>query len=359
MTHQDLVVRLRPPYPIRYRASFRAVWDGLAADHPGRDIFAVVDRGVLDRHPEVERWVRRRPHVAVRGGEPAKSVRQWERLHRAAAGAGLGRDGLVVAIGGGSVGDLAGFFAATWMRGVDWCPVATTVLSLADSATGGKTAVNLGGAKNLVGAFHQPVAVYGVTGALSTLPVRQLRSGMAEIVKSGWIADPALVRDLESAPPRLTDWTDTDWLPRVQAAARVKARIVAADPREGGRRALLNFGHTLGHALESTLRPRPTHGEAVALGMVAAAHLSTWRDLVDPAQVQRLEDLLGRFGLPIRRAGIDLPGTLDAVSSDKKSRGRRPRMVLTEGRGVASFGHQIERRELRRALQVLGSVPPR
>jgi len=359
VTRDDPTVRLRPPYPIRYRAGFAQVWRELENDLGSRDMLAVVDTRVVERHPAVARWVRGRPHVRVAGGERAKTVRQWERLHRAAAEGGLGRDGLVVAIGGGRVGDLAGFFAATWRRGVDWCPVATTVLSLADSATGGKTAINLGGIKNPVGAFHQPMAVYGVTDALATLPLRQRRSGLAEILKSAWIAAPRLFAALEAAPARVGAWTAGEWLPWVREAARVKARIVARDPRESGERALLNFGHTLGHALEATLRPRPTHGEAVALGMVAAVHLSVWRNLTDPATAARLERALARFALPIRRGDIPVAATLDAVVLDKKSRGGRPRMVLTEGLGVASFGHQIERRELRRALQVLGSAPPR
>lgn len=352
----DIVVRLKPSYTIRLRREFRDAWTELRGEHGGRRWFVVADQRVVERHPNSLRGLSaraRRDMFLIGGGESCKSLRAFEALHRAAQERALDRDTLVVALGGGSVGDLAGFFAATHLRGLDWCPIATTSLAMADSAVGGKTAVNLRGMKNVVGSFHQPLAVFGALEALRSLPARHRRAGLAEVAKSAMVADAALFRRLERLGAALRDPAAPGWAEALAGACRVKARIVAKDEREAGERALLNFGHSFGHALEATCRPRLLHGEAVALGMIAATSLSVRQGRAQAETLQRLLDLLRSWRLVPER---EIPGfeTLwRAMTYDKKSRAGRPRVVLTEGVGSASFGHAVDRASVRRAFDAI------
>lgn len=286
--------------------------------------------------------------VEVGPGEGAKSLQTAQAAYEQAATMGLDRSGLVVGVGGGAALDLAGFVAATYMRGVDWVSVPTTLLAQVDAGLGGKTAVNLGAAKNLVGAFHHPVAVACDPEVLSTLPPREFASGMAEVIKHGLVGDPAVLDLVEQGTTRGA-WQG-EWLRElVSRAAVVKAVVVTEDPEELGLRSVLNFGHTVGHALESEGGfGRLLHGEAVAIGMVTALELSRALGLLqDPdAVMDRARRLLARAGLPTS-AAPDPPSATRLwrrMRVDKKRRDGRPRFVLLRSPGravVASDGIDV------------------
>jgi 3-dehydroquinate synthase len=274
--------------------------------------------------------------VEVPDGETAKSIDTLAMLYHRFAAAGLRRDDLVVALGGGVVGDLAGFAAATWHRGVAVLQLPTTLLAQVDSSLGGKTGINLPEGKNLVGAFHQPVAVVADTSALATLPVRELRAGLGEVAKYGFIADPVVLDLLERHPDEVIDG-DPDLLTEiVRRGVAVKARVVAADERESGERALLNYGHTFGHAIEAITRyEQYLHGEAVALGMVAAAHLGERLGITEAGTERRTRAILERLGLPTGGIGLDPARVWEHVGRDKKAK-QHVRFVVcvTPGRAV-------------------------
>lgn len=355
----DLLVRAERPYPVRLRPSFEEIWGALREDQSDRPWMLVVDQRLLDRQPRALQGLRaaeRKRMVALRGGEQVKSLRNLERLLKAALEFGLERQSLVIAVGGGTIGDLAGFFASTWMRGVDWCPVATTSLALADSSIGGKTAVDLLGVKNLVGSFHHPVGVYGALEALRTLSPRHLRAGLAEVVKAGVIRDARLFELLESRGHELWDPAAPLWLDVLGAANRVKASVVEADPREAGERAVLNFGHTLGHALETVHRPVLLHGEAVALGMIAACWIAEEILLAPVGTTERIRNLVADLRLPRSVREVDRGKLWQVMSYDKKATSGQARLVLTTGIGSATVGHAVDRKILQAALGAL--APP-
>lgn len=355
----DRIVRLDPPYPVRLRQSFAEVWEALREDQGDRPWFLVADRRLLERNPRVLRGLgaaQRRRVVALAGGEAVKSVRNLQRLYHAALEFGVERQSLVIALGGGTIGDLAGFFASTWMRGIDWCPVATTSLALADSSIGGKTAIDLGRVKNPVGSFHQPVGVYGAIEALRTLPARHLRAGLAEVVKAGVIRDRRLFERLEREGRELLDPDAEAWLEVLEAACAVKARVVAKDPRESGDRAVLNFGHTLGHALETAHRPRLLHGEAVSLGMIAACWISEEISMAPRGTTDRLRELARQLRLPRSVREVDRSRLWQVMRYDKKASLGQARLVLTTGIGSATVGHAVDRKILQASLGAL--APP-
>jgi 3-dehydroquinate synthase len=354
----DPIVALDPPYPVRLRPDFPGAWRALRADHPDRRLFVVADRKVLRQQPHALAGLEpaeREAVVEIEGGERIKNLRHLEALVERALHHRVDRRSLVVAVGGGTVGDLVGFFAATYMRGVDWCPLATTVVSLADAAVGGKTGVNCQGLKNLVGAFHQPAGVYGALEALRTLPRRHRIAGLAEVVKCGVIADAALFQKLEEGAESLADPEAPLWGEILAASVAVKAAVVAEDPTERGQREILNYGHTLGHALEATVRPALHHGEAVALGMVAALRIARARSTGSDALLPRVENLLLRLGLPTSHRGIDVTSALEAVGYDKKVWDAQVRMVLTDAVGSATVGHAVDRSEMSRALHQMSA----
>jgi len=310
-----------------------------------RPALAVVDRAVARRHPALldaalrDGGGRPLPRLLRAGGEGVKTPETLARVWRRLAAAALPRDGLVVGVGGGTVLDLAGFAAATWQRGVEFVPAPTTLLAAADASVGGKTAVNLDGLKNPVGAFHAAPLVLVDPLLLTSLPRREWRCGLAEVVKIGVIGAPGLFPALEAAAPRLrallasgpasrppagvAELPWSDWLLRAVAA---KARIVAADYREGGRRKALNLGHTLAHALEPLLGL--PHGEAVALGTCAAARIAAARGLCPPRTVARIEALLAACGLPTRVTPPPLRRAAPYVARDKKKAGDTVGWVL-------------------------------
>lgn len=312
----------------------------------------------------IDRSLRRRGVLAVRpivvpSGERSKSLQRFAQLQRALLQRGAGRDTCLVVIGGGMVGDLGGFVAATFHRGIDWVAVPTTLLSMVDASVGGKTAVDVAGIKNAVGAFHQPRAVWIATEFLRTLPPRQRRSGLAEVVKYAMIRDRRLFERLES---RAHSWRrphaqhDADLVAR---CVRIKAQVVAADEREAGVRAQLNFGHTIGHALEGDGRRGLLHGEAVGLGMIVACSLAERLGVAREPQHRRLVALLDALGLPVRPAPLPSTASLRrAWRRDKKAVGGVPRFVLTPRIGAASVGHRIPEEDVLSALRAISEPRP-
>jgi 3-dehydroquinate synthase len=299
--------------------------------------------------------------LVLPAGERTKTLAAANVLYARLAEAGLGRGRPIVALGGGVIGDLAGFVAATWLRGVPLVHVPTTVLAQLDSSIGSKVGVDLPQGKNLVGAFHQPRLVYADPRTLETLPMRQVRAGLAEAVKVGFALDRALVAHLERHAEVLAVGG-----PKARAALsvaiersmRAKVRVVAADERDGGVRQLLNYGHTFGHALELVGGyKRWLHGEAVALGMVAAAHAAVQSGMLRSAVRDRQEALLVALGLPVRLRRVSARNVFDAMRLDKKGTGSEPRFVLTTGVGVARFGQPLTRAQVLAALQDTGADP--
>ena len=290
--------------------------------------------------------------IRVPAGERAKTPRVLDALWRAFARAGLGRDDGVIALGGGSVGDLAGFAAATFARGLSWIVAPTTLLAMVDASIGGKTAVDLPEGKNLAGSFHDPAAVLTDPSLLTTLPDRQLRSGLAEVVKSAIIADADLFASLERMAPALAARDEAGLYAAIVATARVKASIVERDPREEGDRAALNLGHTLGHAIEAAGEfRRYTHGEAIALGMVFACALAEETALARAGLRARVETLLDALGLPVRTRVPDRAWAL--LQRDKKRRMGRLRWVLPRRLGSVSLVESVPDAALRNAAAAL------
>ncbi len=292
--------------------------------------------------------------VRAPSGEGAKTVRSVSALWGALAEAGVGRDGGVIALGGGALGDAAGFAAATYLRGVPVVQIPTTLLAMVDASIGGKTAIDIAAGKNLVGAFHQPAAVLVDIEALATLPRRQRSSGLAEIVKTAFLVDRASVAHVGRAIPGLLRGDVGPTLTAIALAAEVKASVVTADPTEQGLRALLNFGHTLGHAYESANGYRVTHGEAVAIGLVYACALAERLDLA-PATIRTdVERLLLMAGLRIR---APIPRAAWALlARDKKVRAGRVRWILPRRIGRFSEVTDVGERALRAAARVVEAV---
>jgi 3-dehydroquinate synthase len=289
-------------------------------------------------------------------GERAKQARHLARIWDACAEAGLGRGDAIVALGGGAVGDLAGFAAATWLRGVAWVCVPTTVLAQVDSSVGGKTAIDLPGGKNLAGAFHQPRLVVIDPQTLASLPVRERRAGLAEVVKMGMAVDPALFRWLESHSTALAAGEPRTLAAAIEQAVRAKARVVQLDEREAGPRTALNFGHTAGHAIETALGYRHVrHGEAVAIGMRIAARLSVREAGLPEAARDRLEALLDALGLPRRMPPLRLAALEAAMRMDKKRGADGVRWVLTTRMGHASLPRLTSGRLVRSLLIEAGA----
>ncbi len=244
---------------------------------------------------------------------------------------GLDRTGTVIGFGGGAVTDLAGFVAANWLRGVRVVQVPTTLLAMVDAAVGGKTGINTDAGKNLVGAFHEPAAVVVDLVALATLPRAELVAGMAEVVKTGFIADPVILELIEADPMAALDSSGPVLAELVGRAIRVKADVVAADLKESHLREVLNYGHTLGHALERREGYRWRHGAAVSVGMVFAAELSRLAGRLDDATAQRHRAVLSSIGLPTGYDADALPELLEGMRNDKKARSGALRFVVLDG----------------------------
>jgi 3-dehydroquinate synthase len=289
--------------------------------------------------------------IRVPRGERAKSVSALERLWRAFSRAGLGRDGAVIALGGGTVGDLAGFAAATYLRGIRYAQIPTTLLAMVDSSIGAKTGIDLAAGKNLAGAFWAPDAVLADPAVLGSLPRRQRASGLAEVVKSAFLADRQAVAQVERSVVRVLGGDLGPTVGAIALAASLKAGIVGRDEREAGVRELLNFGHTLGHSYEAASRYTVTHGEAVSIGMVFATALAEDLDLVPGAFRERLERILQAAGLPVR-ARIPV-GAARFLAQDKKVRAGKVRWILPRAIGRFSEVTDVGRSSLAAAARVV------
>jgi 3-dehydroquinate synthase len=297
---------------------------------------ARLERGLAGKHVA---------SVILPDGEQHKTLATVERVLDALVERRLNRDACVVALGGGVVGDMAGFAAACYQRGVDYVQVPTTLLAQVDSSVGGKTGVNHPGGKNLIGAFHQPRAVVSDIGTLGTLPPRELRAGLAEVIKAGLVADAAFLAWIEGNLEALLGLDASALTYAIRRSCEIKAGIVAEDEHEHGRRALLNLGHTFGHAIETAAGYGAwLHGEAVGAGMLMAADLSARLGWLGPADVERVRSLLQRAGLPVAAPRIGAARGLELMGMDKKVLAGRIRLVLLRrlGEGVVAGDYPAE-----------------
>lgn len=329
-----LTVQLGPrSYPIHFGSdlapAIRAQVERVAAT--GHRAAVLTDENLQARQgPALTHMFPGIPLLAVAPGEETKSLAGLGRVLDFLAEQKLDRGGMLFAVGGGVIGDLGGFAAATWLRGIDFCQVPTTLLAMVDSSVGGKTGINLAAGKNLVGAFHQPRAVFIATNLLRSLPPREFSAGAAEVIKYGLLADAALFAELERQPLTIDD----PGLPAViRRCCAMKAEIVQADERETaaeGGRALLNLGHTFGHAIENAAGyGEYLHGEAVAIGLCAAARLSQKLGYIAAGDVTRVEAVVRAHGLPTRlRARLPLADLRAAMARDKKVRAGGLRFVV-------------------------------
>jgi len=292
-------------------------------------------------------------------GEQHKRLSQVERLLEELTAAGADRSSLLIAFGGGIVGDVGGFLAAIYMRGIDYIQVPTTLLAQVDSSVGGKTGVNLAAGKNLAGCFHHPVAVFADTDLLATLPERELRAGLYESVKGGIIRDAKLFRLMERRSEAILAGEPKMLQQVVARSVALKAEVVGLDEREGGLRMILNLGHTVGHAIESVTRYKVLlHGEAIGWGMLVALHIARARGTVSEAEAARIEQALALYG-PLPGFRASRRALVAATGSDKKNRGGVRRFVLPRGIGDAVVIEDLEPSELDAAVDwMLAQRPP-
>jgi 3-dehydroquinate synthase len=281
--------------------------------------------------------------VSLPPGEQTKCGDQVFGLYSECIKSGLDRKSFIVALGGGVIGDLAGYVAATYLRGIPFVQVPTSLLAMVDSSVGGKTGINLPEGKNLVGAFYQPELVLADLHTLQTLPVREYRAGLAEIVKYGIIYDAPFFELLEEQIHELPKVDNVELLAKVVGrCCEIKADVVAQDEREGGLRAILNFGHTAGHALEKVAGyGEYVHGEAVAIGSIYAARASVERTGLSQTECARIEEIFQNLELPVNAPGYEWPELRAALSVDKKTEGGMPRFVLASEIGKVSIGNEI------------------
>ncbi|MET9728772.1 3-dehydroquinate synthase [Streptomyces zaomyceticus] len=271
--------------------------------------------------------------IQVPNAEEAKTVEVAAYCWKALGQTGFTRSDVVVGVGGGATTDLAGFVAATWLRGVRWIAVPTTVLAMVDAAVGGKTGINTAEGKNLVGAFHPPAGVLCDLAALDSLPVHDYVSGLAEIIKAGFIVDPVILDLIEEDPQAARTPAGPHTAELLVRSIKVKAEVVSGDLKEAGRREILNYGHTLAHAIEKNERYKWRHGAAVSVGMVFAAELGRLAGRLDDATADRHRAILESVGLPLTYRGDQWPKLLETMRVDKKSRGDLLRFIVLDGIG--------------------------
>lgn len=326
-------VAVDPPYPVVIGTGLLDELEDLLAD---RHKVAVVHQpGLAETAEEIRKRLAGKGvdahRIEIPDAEAGKDLPVvgfiWEVLGRI----GIGRKDALVSLGGGAATDVAGFAAATWLRGVSIVHLPTTLLGMVDAAVGGKTGINTDAGKNLVGAFHQPLAVLVDLATLQTLPRDEMICGMAEVVKAGFIADPVILDLIEADPQAALDPAG-DVLPElIRRAITVKAEVVAADEKESELREILNYGHTLGHAIERRERYRWRHGAAVSVGLVFAAELARLAGRLDDATAQRHRTILSSLGFPVSYDPDALPQLLEIMAGDKKTRAGVLRFVVLDG----------------------------
>ncbi len=351
----DFIVNTDLQYPICIGDDVRSALAAFIGSRAQR--FVVV----TDAHPAPQKLAReigrRSGALAVLSfslGERRKRLATVEEVHAALLAAGASRDTLIVGVGGGIASDLFGFCAATYMRGVAYAHVATTLVAMVDASIGGKTGVDLRTGKNLVGTFTDPVAVFAHVDALQTLPYRQVREGLAEVVKAAIIEGNDLFESIETlAPHALWRWP---WLELVSHAIKVKTAIVSDDREEAGLRELLNLGHTFGHALETASGYRISHGAGVALGLRAAGLLALRTGRFSQEEHLRILATLALLGMPLRTS-IDAGAALSAMQSDKKKRAGTLRFVLPRAIGDVEYGVTVPEAKVRTVLARLQRLP--
>ena len=348
-------------YPVYVEPGVLGRLEGLVADHldtartvlvADGNVFALLQSGRLARNP----WTG--PALTFPAGEASKTREQWARLTDALLADGFGRDSGIIALGGGVAGDLAGFVAATYMRGLPYLQVPTSLLAMLDASVGGKTGVDTPEGKNLIGAFHPPAAVVADPRVLATLPERDYRGGMAEAVKHGLIADADYFGWIEAEAGALLRRDEASLTRLVRRSVEIKAEVVGGDEREAGRRAILNAGHTVAHALERVTDYGLPHGEAVALGLVAESALAEAIGAAGSGLAQRVAALLERLGLPVRLAQpLDPDRLIAAMASDKKNRSARLRFALPSRLGAmgadGTWTQEAPEPALRQALELI------
>jgi 3-dehydroquinate synthase len=316
-------------------------------------IVGIADSNVAALHGEMLSHVLGSPLLQIPAGEAHKTLETVRDLYRACLARGLEREGTLVAIGGGVAGDVAGFVAATFMRGVRWVNLPTTVLAMADASLGGKVGVDLPEGKNLVGAFHPPVLIAADFDLLATLPESEVRCGLAEVIKAAIIGDPDLFDSLLVSPPGDGE-VGLGLESAIARAAAVKVGIVNADPLERGERARLNFGHTVGHGVEVASGYRLRHGEAIAVGMAAEAWLSETLDVAEAGLAAQVAECLRRAGLPTRASGLAPAAIRAAMGVDKKKAGGRLRFALPRRIGDVAWGVEVNDELLMECLEAIG-----
>ncbi|MDH6130164.1 3-dehydroquinate synthase [Kitasatospora sp. GP82] len=275
--------------------------------------------------------------LQVPNAEEAKSAEVAAYCWSVLGQTGFTRSDVIVGLGGGATTDLAGFVAATWLRGVRWISMPTTLLGMVDAAVGGKTGINIAEGKNMVGAFHPPVGVLADLATLDTVPKHDYVSGLAEVIKAGFIADPVILDLIEADPQGATTPAGPHTLELIRRAIQVKADVVSGDLKEAGRREILNYGHTLGHAIERNERYKWRHGAAISIGMVFAAELGRLAGRLDDETADRHRAVLASVGLPLTYRADAWPKLLDAMKIDKKSRGDLLRFVVLDGLAKTSI----------------------
>jgi 3-dehydroquinate synthase len=358
----SLIVQLgERSYPIRFGKGLAAIAcaDIDAFARAGRGMAVVTDRNLARAQaPALRELLGDAPSIELEPGEETKSLAELGRVLDFMAAQRLDRASVLVAAGGGVIGDLAGFAAATYQRGIDFVQIPTTLLAMVDSSVGGKTGVNLKAGKNLAGAFHQPRAVFIATSMLATLPPREFAAGMAEVIKYGMLADAALFAQLEREPLTVSS---PSLAPVIRRCCEIKARIVEADERElarEGGRALLNLGHTFGHAIEQvTGYGVYLHGEAVAIGLAAAARLSEKLGGISAAVTARVERTVAAHVLPVRlREPLPLAALMTAMTRDKKARSGTLRFVVLNAPGDTATKADVPSTLVEQTWREVGAV---
>ena len=357
---RELIIQVKgESYPILLSERLEGLADKIREIRPGSGKIGVIaDSNVYALYGEIlkeelEKTGREIFFYVQPAGEEHKNLDSIRQIYGFLMEHRFDRQDLLCAFGGGVTGDMTGFTAATYLRGLDFIQVPTTLLADVDSSIGGKTGVDFQNYKNMVGAFKQPVLVYTCLSFLKSLPERQFSTGMAEIVKHGFIRSREYLALLENSREEILRREPSALLPVIEESLRIKKAVVEEDPTEKGIRAILNFGHTIGHALEKESGFTLTHGEGVSLGSAAALWISEKKGFLSREERDRGEALLKSFGLPLRRSDFDTEAVLQNTRQDKKRAGSAVRFILLQGLGHAVIDLSVSEAEIREALLYL------